>query len=117
MGRVLAGAGAVAGTAARSVLVEAAGGEPQGDALGSGAVRAGRLPPAGAGQRMAPTPRVVSAQRLGRSAGRGCRTGRDPQAVSLSRPAAGAQTGGLRSPDGVLARSVSTSATTCCSMI
>ena len=32
---------------------EAARREPQGDALGSGAVRAGRLPAAGAGQRMA----------------------------------------------------------------
>ena len=32
----------------------AAGSEPQRDAVGSGAVRAGRLPPAGAGQRMAP---------------------------------------------------------------
>src|SRR5262249_12838732 len=54
VGRVLAGADAVARAAARSVLVEAAGSEPQGDALGSGAVRAGRLPLAGAGQRMAP---------------------------------------------------------------
>jgi hypothetical protein len=34
---------------------KAVGVEPQRDALGSGAVRAGRLPPAGAGQRMAPT--------------------------------------------------------------
>ena len=42
-------------TAARPVLVEAVGVEPQRDALGSGAVRAGCLPPAGAGQRMAPT--------------------------------------------------------------
>src|SRR6185295_20288066 len=49
MGRVLAGADAVARAAARSVLVDAAGSEPQRDALGSGAVRAGRLPPAGAG--------------------------------------------------------------------
>ena len=39
----------------RPVLVEAVGVEPQRDALGSGSVRAGRLPPAGAGQRMAPT--------------------------------------------------------------
>src|ERR1700720_1813789 len=96
----------VAGTAARSVLVEAAGGEPQGDALGSGPVRAGRLPPAGAGQRMAPAPRVVSAQRRGRSLGRGCRARRDPQAVSLSRPTARAQASGLRSPGGTVARSV-----------
>src|SRR5215467_13717834 len=54
MGRMLAGADAVARTAARPVLVEAVGVEPQRDALGSGAVRAGRLPSAGAGQRMAP---------------------------------------------------------------
>ncbi len=77
--------------------------EPQGDALGSGPVRAGRLPPAGAGQRMAAAPRLVSAQRSGRSAGRGCRAGRDPQAVPLSRPAAGAQAGGLRSSGGTVA--------------
>src|SRR5438046_2346374 len=70
-------------------------GVPQRDAVGSSPVRAGRLPPAGAGQRMAAAPRVVSAQRPGRSARRGCRAGRDPQAVSLSRSAAGAQTGGL----------------------
>src|SRR5207344_816876 len=38
VGRVLAGAAAVAGTAAGSVLVEAAGGEPQSDTLGSGPV-------------------------------------------------------------------------------
>src|SRR5438105_6397714 len=56
VGRVLADAAAVAGTAARSVLVEAAGSEPQRDALGSGPVRAGRLPFAGAGQRVAPAP-------------------------------------------------------------
>src|SRR5262252_4317327 len=55
MGRMLAGSDAMARTAARPVLVEAVGVEPQRDALGSGAVRAGRLPPAGAGQRMAPT--------------------------------------------------------------
>src|SRR3954453_13060421 len=95
VGRVLASVDAVARTAARSVLVEAAGGEPQRDALGSGSVRAGCLSLAGAGQRMAAAPRVVSAQCLGRSAGRGCRGGRDPQAVPLSRPTAGAQTGGL----------------------
>src|SRR5256714_14688034 len=56
VGRVLADAAAVAGTAARSVLVETAGSEPQRDALGSGPVRAGRLPFAGAGQRVAPAP-------------------------------------------------------------
>jgi hypothetical protein len=53
-GGVLADTDAVARAAARSVLVEAAGSEPQRDALGSGAVRAGRLSSAGAGQRMAP---------------------------------------------------------------
>src|SRR2546423_3239586 len=56
VGRVLAGAAAVARAAARSVLVEAAGGEPQRDALGSGAVRASCLSPAGLRQRMAPAP-------------------------------------------------------------
>src|SRR5438046_3411918 len=45
-----------------------------------------------AGQRVAPASRVVSGQRAGRPAGRGCRTGRDSQAVPLSRPADGAQT-------------------------
>src|SRR5207248_8158852 len=54
VGRVLAVTDAVARAAARPVLVEAAGSEPQRDALGSGSVRAGRLPPAGAWQRMAP---------------------------------------------------------------
>src|SRR5205823_14445890 len=78
-----------------SVLVEAAGVEPQRNALGSGPVRAGCLSLAGAGQRMAVAPRMVSAQCLGRSAGRGHRAGRDPQAVPLSRPAAGAQASGL----------------------
>src|SRR5262249_30700402 len=50
VGRVLAGTDAVARTAARSVVVEAA----QRDVLGSGAVRAGRLSSAGTRQRMAP---------------------------------------------------------------
>src|SRR5580658_8555527 len=50
MGCVLAGAGTVAGARARSVLGGTAGSEPQGHALGPGAVRAGGLPPAGAGQ-------------------------------------------------------------------
>src|SRR5262249_16106342 len=36
----------------------------------------------------------------GRSAGRRCRAGRDPQAVPLSRPAAGAQASGVRSSGG-----------------
>src|SRR5260370_8931151 len=69
VGRVLAGSAAVARAAAGPVLVEAAGVEPQGDALGSGPVRAGRLPSAGAGQRMAAAPRVVSTQRSGRPPG------------------------------------------------
>ena len=42
------------------------------------------LPPAGAGQRMAATPRVVSAQRLGRSAGRGCRTRRTTSCIAVT---------------------------------
>src|SRR5256884_2277508 len=67
--RVLAGVDAVARAAAGSVLVEAAGRKPQRDAVGSSPVRAGRLPPAGAGQRMAAAPRVVSAQRPGRLLG------------------------------------------------
>src|SRR5271156_157512 len=46
VGRVLSGADAMAGAAAGSVLVEAAGSEPQRDALGSGPVCAGGLPPA-----------------------------------------------------------------------
>src|SRR4051812_49489642 len=96
----------MARTAARSVLVEAAGRKPQRDAVGSGPVRAGCLSLAGAGQRMAAAPRVVPAQCLGRSAGRGSRAGRDPQAVPLSRPAADAQAGGVRSPSGTMARSV-----------
>src|SRR5690242_10708904 len=84
VGRVLAGVNAMARTAAGSVLVEAAGVESQRNALGSGPVRAGRLSLAGAGQRVATAPRLVSAQCPGRSAGRGCRAGRNPQAVSLS---------------------------------
>src|SRR5438128_1629459 len=43
VGRVLACAAAVAGAAAGPVLVQAVGREPQEDALGSGAVRTGRL--------------------------------------------------------------------------
>src|SRR3954466_572122 len=84
VGRVLAGVDAMARTAAGSVLVEAAGVESQRNALGSGPVRSGCLSLAGAGQRMAPAPRVVSTQCPGRSAGRGCRAGREPQGVSLS---------------------------------
>src|SRR5712672_4728651 len=49
---------------------------------------------------------MVSAQRSGRSAGRGCWARRDPQTVPLSRPAAGAQAGGLRSSGGTVARPV-----------
>src|SRR6516162_6908463 len=49
-------AAAVAGAAAGSVLVQAVGREPQGDALGSGVVRIGRLSLAGAGQRVAAAP-------------------------------------------------------------
>src|SRR5271168_4665586 len=95
VGRMLVRAAAVARAGARSVLVEAVGRKPQRDAVGSGPVRAGCLSLAGAGQPMAAAPRVVSAQCPGRSAGRGRRAGRNPQAVPLSRPAAGAQAGGL----------------------
>src|SRR5260370_11787126 len=56
MGRVLAGAAAVARAAAGSVLVQAAGVEPQRDAVGSCPVRAGGVSLAGAGQRMAAAP-------------------------------------------------------------
>ena len=54
MGRLLAGAEPVGGVAARSVLGRAVAEEPQGHALGSGAVRAGRLSPAGASPRASP---------------------------------------------------------------
>ena len=91
MGRLLAGAFAVGRVAARSVLGRAPADEPQGHALGSGAVRAGRLPPAGAGQRVAVASGMVRTDRAGRSAGRRFRAGRDPQALSLPRPVAGAQ--------------------------
>jgi hypothetical protein len=47
------------------------------------ALCAGHLSLAGAGQRMAPAPRVVSPQRARRPVGRGCGAGRDPQAVPL----------------------------------
>ena len=63
MGRVLAGAEVVGGVATRSVLGRAPAGEPQGDALGSGTVRAGRLSPAGAGQRVAAASGMVRADR------------------------------------------------------
>ena len=106
MGRLLAGAFALGGVAARSVLVGAPAGEPQGHALGSGAVRAGRLPVAGAGQRVAAASGVVRTDRARRPAGRRLRARRDPQALSLSRPAAGAQGGAVRSSDGALARPV-----------
>src|ERR1700751_4542215 len=56
VGGVLAGSGAVARVTAGPILADAAGGERQGEGLGSGSVRAGRLPPAGARQRMAPAP-------------------------------------------------------------
>src|SRR5580700_10546800 len=65
MGGVLAGAASVAATAARSVLGRASSAQPQGDPLGSGAVRAGRLSVAGAGQRMAVASGVVRTHRAG----------------------------------------------------
>src|SRR5208337_2804106 len=53
MGRLLVGADVVGGVATRSVLGRATSGKPQGDALGSGVVRAGRLSLAGARKRVA----------------------------------------------------------------
>jgi len=106
MGSLLAGAFAVGGAATRSVLGRAFAHEPKGHALGSGTVRAGRLSPAGAGQRVAVASGVVRTDRAGRSAGRRFRTGRDPQALSLSRSVAGAQRGVVRSSDEPLARPV-----------
>src|SRR5690349_3833653 len=51
--------------------------------------------------------RSALADLLGEDAGPSTSSGgRDPQAVPLSRPAAGAQTGGVRSPDGAVARPV-----------
>ncbi len=81
MGSLLAGAFALGGAATRSVLGRAFAHEPKGHALGSGTVRAGRLSPAGAGQRVAVASGVVRTDRAGRSAGRRFRTGRDPQAL------------------------------------
>ena len=74
MGRLLAGAEPVGGVAARSVLGRAAADEPQGHALGSGAVRAGRLSAAGAGQRVAAASGMVRTHRARRSLGRRLRT-------------------------------------------
>jgi hypothetical protein len=56
VGRVLAGAAAVAGTAAGSILVPAARREPHGDALGASPVGTGHLSFAGAGRQMAVAP-------------------------------------------------------------
>src|SRR5689334_5131676 len=51
--------------------------------------------------------RSALADLLGEDAGPSTSSGgRDPQAVPLSRPAASAQTGGVRSPDGAVARTV-----------
>jgi hypothetical protein len=91
-------------TAARSVLVEAAGVEPQKDALGSGPARPRRLPLAGAGQRLAAAPRVVSAQCPGRSVGRRCGARRDPQAVPLSRISTARQAGRRPQPSDITSR-------------
>ena len=106
MGCLLAGAGTVAWAGSRPVLGGPAGAERQRHALGPGAVRAGGLSAVGAGQRMAAAPRMVRAQRACGSPGRGCRAGREPQALSLSRPVAGAQAGSVRASDRALARPV-----------
>src|ERR1700720_3834253 len=58
------------------------------------------------GQRVAVASRMVRAQCHGRSARRRPRAGRNPQAVSLSRPAARTQAGLVRSPGRALARPV-----------
>src|ERR1700758_1793041 len=55
---------------------------------------------------MAAASGMVRADRAGRSAGRGCRAGREPQALSLPRPAARAQSGGVHASDRTLARPV-----------
>src|SRR6266567_5171702 len=106
MGRVLAGAQAMGGTAARSVLGGTACSQPQGHAVGSGPVCAGGVSVDCAGGGVAIASRVVRAQRLGRFAGsrRGARG--QSQTVPLPRPSAGAQAGGVRSSGGALAGSV-----------
>jgi hypothetical protein len=86
--------------AARSVLGDSAHEEPQRHALEPGAVRAGGLSTAVARQRMALASPVVRAQRAGRSAGCGCRRGRHPQVVRLSRSIARAKSGDVRPPEG-----------------
>ena len=117
MGRVLAGADVVGRVATRSVLGRASAGEPQGDALGSGTVRAGRLSPAGARQRVAAASGMVRTDRAGRSVGRRLRAGRDPQALSLPRPAAGTQTSAVRSSERAAGATCSTPASISCSTI
>src|SRR5277367_4102016 len=106
VGWLLAGTELVARIGARRVLAPAAASESQGDALGPGSVGAGGLPTVGAGQRVASAPRMVRAQRDGRSIGRAVRAGRNPQALPLPRPAARTQDGAVRSPRWALARLV-----------
>ena len=106
MGCVLAGAQAVGGASARSILGRAARPQPQGHALGSSAVGAGGLPLDRTGSGVASASRVVRAQRLGGLAGSGCGACGQSQALPLPRPAAGAQAGGIRSSGGALAGSV-----------
>src|SRR3984893_1045448 len=101
--------GIAAGRLDRSVAAKRTAGvpaAPQGHVVGPGAVAAGDLPAAGAGQRVAVASRMVRAQCHGRSARRRPRAGRNPQAVSLSRPAARTQAGLVRSPGRTLARPV-----------
>src|SRR5271157_995041 len=88
---LLAGLDAVAGIAAGPLLEGPPARQPRGHALGRGAVCSGGLSSSVAGQRMAAAPRMVRQKRACRSLGLGCEPWRDQYALSLSRPAAGAQ--------------------------
>ena len=83
MGRLLASGGTVAAAGSRPVLGGTTGSEPQRHALGPNPICAGCVSAVGAGQRMATAPRMVRANRPGRSLGRRCRAGREPQALPL----------------------------------
>src|SRR5208337_2074562 len=100
---LLAGLDAVAGIAAGPLLEGPPARQPRGHALGRGAVCSGGLSSSVAGQRMAAAPRMVRQKRACRSLGLGCEPWRDQYALSLSRPAAGAQASGVRSSDRALA--------------
>ena len=84
MGRLLAGSVFVGPAPPGRVLAGAAAGEPEGHALAERAESAGGLPADRAGQRVSVSPGVVSADGVGRSAGRGFRAGAEGQAVPLS---------------------------------